>query len=180
MKEYVIWNETISNMLINKKTKLRNIEKILKFTVGLISGNTLYKSASTQWKANTSDYVLKYDNNINVEYTNISLTCLAKGDSMRIHNTSGIYDPIKYIWYGKGGTINWDRAGYNKDSVYAELNSYKIDMKKSIYSADSVKFTNKYFFDYKLVGTIDNKVVIAKILIVLLIQDLLHIMLDLR
>jgi len=62
------------------------------------------------------------------------------------------------MWYGENGKVNWERAGYSSDSVYAELKQYSIEMKSSDYQADSVVFYNYKFFDYPLVGKISEKI----------------------
>jgi hypothetical protein len=158
---YDLWEDALSSMLSEKKTKLRSVEKFLIFTQNLISGNILYKSASTEWKSSNDDYFIEFKNgNIKIKFNNLDLTCSAKGDSLTIYNTSGIYDPVSNSWIGKKGIVTWQRSGFHPDSVNAKLANYRINMKKSLYEADSVIFINKHFYNSSLLGNLEDKVMV--------------------
>ena len=160
---YNDWETAFIHIISKKKTRLRDIQRFLNFTLNLLNSNTLYKSSSTEWRSNNPNYVLQFiDENIFIKFENLTLTCYAKGDSIKINNTTGLYDPINFIWKGNTGKIYWERAGLSKDSVYADLKKYTINMSKSLYEADSVEFYNKLFFDYPLIGKFEDKVKIIK------------------
>lgn len=158
---YDHWENSLNNIINADKSKLRDIEKFLQFTETLIADNILYKSASTIWKSNNDNYELEFiEGEIKISFKSLDLTCIAKGDSIKIYNTSGIYDPIDKIWLGENGLVSWERSGFTNDSVSAKLFEYKINMKKSLYEADSVEFINKYFYDKPLYGKLEDKVTI--------------------
>jgi hypothetical protein len=86
------------------------------------------------------------------------LSCYANEDSTYIYNTKGIYYPTLSKWVGSGGKVLWKRAGFDENTVYAELDKYVINVKNSKYTADSVKFFYKDFFDKPLLGKLDEKI----------------------
>ena len=50
-----------------------------------------------------------------------------------VFQTTGKYNIINTSWTGNGGKIYWDSQGFSKDSVYAELGPYEIDLRKTIH-----------------------------------------------
>jgi len=78
-------------------------------------------------------------------------------DSSYILRTSGKYYPLKQRWKGQGGKIFWNRVGLDTAVVFANLRKYKIDLKTSIWRADSVDFYDRRTFDFALSGRIRDK-----------------------
>lgn len=118
----------------------------------------LFKSASVAWKPTSDNIRFVLNGGIYIDVPATDLVCYAKRDSMVIYSTQGTYDPIARKWHGKGGLVTWERAGFARDSVFANLASYTIDMSGSDYTADSVTFTNREFFNYPLSGRLEDKV----------------------
>ncbi|GAH73819.1 unnamed protein product, partial [marine sediment metagenome] len=65
---------------------------------------------------------------------------------------------IENTWKGEGGIVTWERGGYNPSEVFAVLQDYEIELKKSEYFAEDVTFTNKIYFDEPLKGVLHDKV----------------------
>jgi 5S rRNA maturation endonuclease (ribonuclease M5) len=86
------------------------------------------------------------------------LVCYANDDSLVIFNTRGTFYPLTFQWIGKGGKVDWQRAGLESSQVYANVKNYKIQMKFAKVEADSVEFFNKKFFTFSLVGKFSDKV----------------------
>ncbi|MFH2142786.1 MAG: hypothetical protein ABIJ97_10205 [Bacteroidota bacterium] len=161
-ESYSNWNKGLNTLLKEKKTTLRSIELYIGVAKELWTDNTIFKSATTQWKVLTRNhkYIIDGDNaKILVEKTN--LICYAKRDSIIINETSGLFDPITSNWKGINGKVTWERAGYNENEVFAILSKYKIDMKKSEYQADSVVFVNTEYFNEPLMGNLIDKVTVS-------------------
>ena len=60
----------------------------------------------------------------------------------------------------KSGVVDWQKAGFSKGEVYAELSKYKIKMRTPGFSADSVRFyNNEIFEDRSILGTLEDKLI---------------------
>ncbi|MDD5571165.1 MAG: hypothetical protein PHD97_08415 [Bacteroidales bacterium] len=131
----------------------------IQMTNTLLTENAIYKSNFTKWVVSKSNYTFEFDTIPKLVFPSmIDLKCVSKDDSTAIYNTTGIYYPTENLWKGKGGKIYWDRSGFSKDSVYAELKNYKIGMQSIKYDADSVNFYMKMFFNQPLFGQVTDKV----------------------
>ena len=86
------------------------------------------------------------------------LICFSKRDSSIIEGTSGYYYPLRSLWVGQQGLMTWERAGFSKDSVFAWINNYSINLTRPEFIADSAEFTNKKYLNQKLVGRFSEKI----------------------
>ena len=150
------WQEILVK-LINGKSKKQFTDYLIACNV-LFSENLLYKSAANSWAANNSNYAFGFDSLPNITFDALTLTCYSKGDSSIIYNTKGIYYPTTAKWYGEGGKVTWERAGYSSDTVYAELDHYAISLKSPKYFIKDVVFYDLHYFDQPLTGTLEEKV----------------------
>ncbi len=149
------WHNSIDQMAAGNKKRFTDY---LKVCSNLFAENIIYKSSSTVWQADKPNFTFKFENRSPlVEFENIKLTCLSKGDSGVIYETSGIFDPLKNIWQGEGGRVTWARAALDEKATYAELSKYKIGLKSAGYSADSVTFYTPYF-QKAIMGELSDKV----------------------
>ncbi len=128
---------------------------------GLFLRNTLYSSNATRWVSSSSNYTFEFDSIPKIIFGDITLKDYAKGDSSLIFNTKGVYYPTNELFYGKGGKVNWKRAGIGEDTVYAMLNDYIIKIKGDEFFADTVTFYNKAYFNKPLIGRYTDKIMAA-------------------
>jgi len=144
----------------NLKFTNRNIDNIFKTIILVVDSNSFYESKALKWKFNSNKYNIERNtkNKISFVFDKTDLICYAKRDSLQITNTSGKFYPEKVKWQGKGGKVNWERANFSPDSVFADLDNYSINMKLSQYNADSVNFTNKIYLSRKLLGKFEDKI----------------------
>ncbi|MBI2967921.1 MAG: hypothetical protein HYY40_08925 [Bacteroidetes bacterium] len=138
--------------------KGKKITAFLETCRSLFDEGLLYKSSSVQWKSSNRNYQFRYDSIPKITYGSLDLKCYSKKDSAIIYRTSGSYDPIEKVWYGRGGTVNWQRAGIGEDVVKAELRKYSVKMTTFQYQADSVTFYHKTYFNRPLMGKLTEKV----------------------
>ncbi|MCB0805286.1 MAG: hypothetical protein KDC05_05765 [Bacteroidales bacterium] len=157
IESYEAWNKSVDE-LVNDKRSSQPIKKFLETSYRLLYGNILYESRATAWKSSTYEFVFEYDSVPKVVFDDLDLTCTAYSDSSVIFNTKGIYYPIDNYWIGEKGKVDWRRAGYASDKVYAELGSYTISLSFSRFSADSVKFYHKDYWEKPLLGSLEEKV----------------------
>ncbi len=140
------------------KKKNREAALFLAFTSGFFNGNVLYESKSTKWYLPNDTYELKMDSIPVVKVLgNIDIIGEARGDRSVIYQTSGTFYPTKRIWRGKGGIVNWSRAGLDTTVVFAKLKNYTIDCTKSDFSADSVQFFHTKLFKTALIGKLEDR-----------------------
>jgi hypothetical protein len=149
--------QNILIQLINGESK-KNYTAYLKSCNNLFFENLLYKSASNSWAANNSNYTFGYDSLPTIEFEALTLTCYSKGDSSVIKNTKGIYYPTEAKWFGEGGKINWERAGFSSDSVFANIDSYSFSLKSPKFEIPNVTFYNYYYLDEPMIGLLSEKV----------------------
>ena len=60
-----------------------------------------------------------------IECNDGMLVCLSKGDSTRVMNVSGTYNPLTGRFYGRNGALNWERTT-NSETFDVELGAFEI------------------------------------------------------
>ncbi len=134
----------------------------IQFTKGLLNENAIAKTATTTWKSDNDLYYFQFDSVPKIIFPALNLSCVGKGDTAFIYSTKGVFRPLSSQWLGDGGRIDWSRADFDKSDVYAELKKYSISMRYSKYNADSVAFYFKKYFNHKLSGKIEDRVLTNK------------------
>jgi hypothetical protein len=127
-------------------------------SINLFGENLIYKSQTARWKLRHPEYHMKFDTVPVITFKPDMLVCYANDDSLVIFNTRGVFYPLTFQWIGKGGKVDWQRAGLDPQQVFANLGNYQIQMKFSKVEADSVEFFNKKFFSFSLIGKFSDKV----------------------
>ena len=94
---------------------------------------------------------------VEATYRNVNLICKQANDSVVIFGTSGRYDPVACRWYGEGGEVHWLRSGFSPDTVNATLAKYRIDTRRSEYTADTVQFVNRLYLSVPVLGRLSDK-----------------------
>ncbi len=160
-KKVINWMKSVDLVL---KTQKNSIFKEYIFnSLTFFQKQFIFSNKLIKWEAD-GDWKLEVDTSIRIIFTNTNLTCYTKNDSSNVYNTSGIYYAIEREWHGKGGRIDWQRAGYDPDQVYANLNKFyiKLKMKISSFNADSVEFFDYRYFDTPISGYLEEKVLAAR------------------
>ncbi|MCW3085398.1 MAG: hypothetical protein JWP12_2764 [Bacteroidetes bacterium] len=158
---FLTWQECI-NKILNAKI-LKNYSDYLQMSENLFASNTFYKSAVVQYSSSNNKYIFEYDSVPKVIFPGMDLHCYNnQNDSGIVYNTRGVYYPYKGVFIGETGKVNWMRAGLDVNTVWAELKKYQITLKTSGFTADSVVFYNKNYFQKPLIGQLTEKVVSEK------------------
>ena len=124
----------------------------------LFTDKTLFTNNAVVWKTTTDLYELSFDSIPKITFPKADLRAYSKRDSAIIHQTEGIYYPTLDRFDGKGGMVDWTRAGFDGKKVYAELDSYSLDISKPGYTAENVTFYNPDFLDGAQTGTLTEKI----------------------
>ncbi len=152
---FLAWVTMLEKLLGAKERK--QLPDFLKMSSGLFSQGIIFNNEAIKWRCRSKSYQFTFDKQPKVIFESLDLICYARGDSSIIYNTSGTYSPVSSSWEGKGGKVNWFRAGLNPNENYAEIKSYKITMKTPGFDADSVLFYTPYF-KKPLAGELSEKV----------------------
>ena len=153
--------------VVNKVIKKRSTKKLMnffEFTDILMKENKLYSSKSSTWMVNENEYYFSIQNDepVVIFSKNLDLSCVNSKGSVRIEDTKGVYYPLLNKWIGGSGIINWENHGFSKDSVFAQMSNYKINTKKSQWTADSSIFYNKQLFEKPIIGQLTHKIAYGK------------------
>ena len=157
--EFNNWSWVVQEIL-NKSTTSRQM-KFFIFSQDLFQDNSLMRKRSVIWKTSSSAYTFSIDSIPKLIFNQpITLMCLARGDTLQVKHTEGVFYPFNGKWSGKNGIVDWKKAGFSTSEVYAELSKYIIRMPSTSFTADSVRFYNFMLFDDKaILGQLEVKLI---------------------
>lgn len=142
---------------INKLSR-KGFTSYLEVCRGLFSDYVLYESRAVKWVAKYDAYKIEFDSLPKIVFGKLDLKAYSKRDSSIIYGTEGVYYPTITKWVGKGGKIDWVRAGFDPNKTYADIGDYEIDVTKSQYSIDSVTFYHPDYLDRPHIGILTEKI----------------------
>lgn len=151
------WKASTEKLI--QKSSAKKLSDFLEASNDLFSSNKLFQSNSVEWFTGDNNYVFEFDSLPKIVFAKTNLFCAVKADTAAITGTSGVFYPTEKKWVGRGGRVDWKRAGIDDKLVFAELKKYSAVLSKSGYTADSATFTNKIYFQAPLMGTIEEKAV---------------------
>ncbi|HPW66007.1 MAG TPA: hypothetical protein PLS84_02865 [Salinivirgaceae bacterium] len=155
-KNYLVFNRLLIEYCNNRETTQTKISAFIADVRDLIDMGFLFDNPQTRWiTSNTNfQFTINEENNMTVVFPRTTLTCYAQDDSIKIFETAGTYDLNNRKFYGSGGKVTWERAGFPSDSVYATFKNYSFETSRSLLLVDTVLFYNYYYFDKPLHGSI--------------------------
>jgi hypothetical protein len=143
------WQMALDNVTKEKSTK--KLLSLLNFSFGFINQRILGgKDDSYYWYFEEGDFAFEFTDQPYVKLNNGNLSCRyinvgAERMDIVLKGTTGILNINDKEWIGKGGIITWEKAGLNKDSTFAQVNNFELDITNDNFSADSVQLTTPYF-----------------------------------
>jgi hypothetical protein len=158
MNSYQAWKTGLHHIADNDQMQINDLQRYMMSSYRLLRRNTISQTESTTWKTDRSDYSFEFSDSVYVVFDNIILTCLSIRDSLKIYNASGIYNPLTITWHGNSGIVTWERSGFGRDEVYAELSDYLIDMRFPHFEAETVSFHNTNYLDFTMTGRLEDRV----------------------
>ncbi len=141
----------------NKRISSTQVNTLLEKLFFLNKYNYIYKSPAVTWKTNGKYTIDNDEKNISVKFDKTDLICRAHKDSFTIHNTKGSVNLLEGLWQGNEGKVTWEYAGLHKDSVFATISNYKIQLKKKGFVVENSKFINKRLMSKELAGIFEMK-----------------------
>ena len=154
--EFDAWMQGMDKLV--QSGRKQNVVAFIATCANLFKDNTMFSSASTQWRSRSSKFTFEFDSIPKIVFPKSDLVCIAKGDSAVILGTTGTYLPTMELWRGTGGKVTWERAGLKPTATFAEWEKpYEIKMKSAGFEVDSVQFNDPYF-ERTLFGKVTDKV----------------------
>jgi hypothetical protein len=151
------WQQSLDKVILLSS---KNFATYMIASNSMFARNSLYESASTRWFSDNNDYSFEFDSLPKIVFPTTNLFCASRGDTSQISATKGVFYPTLKLFYGQGGTVNWQRAGFDPATVRAQLSRYTIDITGSDYKADSVSLTHRSYFQKPLIGTFMDKLIV--------------------
>ncbi len=136
----------------------KSMSEFLEYTRKLFESSMLYETRSRAWYFRNASFSFGYDSLLFLDFPELDLICSTGKDSTVIEQTSGKFYLSKENFIGRNGRVNWSRAGFNEDEVYAEVRTFEVDVKTLSFTSDSAVLYNKVYFDFPIQGVLTEKV----------------------
>lgn len=150
------WLLSMDYYINRKKTAYLNI--YLQTSKRFFDTHYISDISNKNWKVSNGLMTIGEDNHApTFIFKSVDVTGFTDVDSSYILRTSGVYYPMKDRWKGYGGRVFWTRLGVDTNIIFAQILDYKIDLKSTIWRADSVTFYDRRKFDYPLLGRFRDK-----------------------
>jgi len=153
------WLKGVSDIAFSQKFTNDNIDKYFKSSSSMIKENVLFESGSVKWKVKNNTLKFLHDTAIYVSVSDATLTCYSQKDSTEIYNVTGVYYPETQQFRGTRGVVTWEKAGYSRKDVFAELTDYYISMTKSSFTVDSARLTHNIYFKEPVLGSLEDRAI---------------------
>lgn len=155
--DFANWLDGLSELVFNPRFTNDKVNFFLKSTASILRDNVLSESPSARWKVKNYDLKFVHDTSFYIDIRNATLTCYSQKDSTEIYDVTGTFFPESQFFIGTKGTITWEKAGYPRYDVYAELSDYAINTTRSSFSADSAKLFHSRYFKEPVLGTLSDQ-----------------------
>ena len=149
------WNVALNKLLEENR---RYFIQFIESCNDIFLRDAIYVSRNVQWLRSSNKFEFDYDSLPKVVFSEkMTISCIARDDTSKIHGTAGVYYPTTGYWYGYGGKVFWTRAKKDTSMTNAILGSYRIEVKSSEYEADSVIYKNEKYLDYSIIGKLKER-----------------------
>ncbi|MDQ1332662.1 MAG: hypothetical protein QG576_697, partial [Bacteroidota bacterium] len=153
------WLSGLSEITFNPRFTNETIGKYIRNISSILKNNILGESSSVRWKVKNTRLQFVHDTVFSVIIRNATLTCYSQKDSTEIYNASGIYYPDIQLFRGTEGRVTWEKAGYAKEDVFAEISNYIINPVKNSFSVDSARLTHYVYFKTPVYGILNDQAI---------------------
>ena len=153
------WLKGLSEIAFSQVFTNEYIDKFFRNSSLMVKENVLFASGSVRWKVKNNTLSFLHDTAIYVSVSGATLTSFMQKDSTEIYNVTGKYYPENQLFIGTKGIVTWEKAGYSRADVFAELGDFSINMTKSGFSADSARLTHKTYFKEPVQGLLTDQAI---------------------
>ncbi len=148
---FVRWHPVAEKVVLGtEQGKTKNIGPFLRFSADFLESQSLKKGegGGVTWKLEGGSWQLLYDETskqVQLQCENTNLTGIRKKDAVTIYQTSGVYLPFEERWKGSSGKVSWEAVGLDS-TVYALLNAYEVEVKKTLFNCDTALLYYPLYF----------------------------------
>ncbi len=151
------WLDGLNDLLLIPQYPNTNLATYIQNTGLLIKENLLINTSSVKWKVKNGDLRFDRDTAFRVDLNNATLTCYSQKDSTEIYNVTGSYYPSVRLLRGKKGTVTWEKVGFPRQDVFAELSDYTINVTRNNFTCDSARLTYSGYFKKPEYGSLTDQ-----------------------
>ena len=156
-KSILSWHAYATKLLDEKKST--PFSKFLDFTIDLLENERFHRKNTLSWYQRNSHYSFFLDTNFLVIFQKGDLVCATKRDSSVIVDTKGSYNYELQRWDGQSGKLEWSRFGKEKGKeLYADVDTYSIDVNLPTYTIDSAVLHYNRFFSNPVLGRVTERI----------------------
>ncbi len=153
------WLRGLSEIVFDPRISVESINRYIKDTELMLTVNVLSESTTIRWKVKDVPLQFRHDTVFKAILTNATLTCYYQKDSTEIYNVYGSYYPEKQEFQGTKGIITWEKAGYPREDVFAEIRDFVISTSKDNFTVDSALLHHKTYFKKPIYGLLYDKAI---------------------
>jgi len=153
------WLRGLSEIVFNPRISIESINQYIRDTELMLTVNVLTESSTIKWKVKNFPLKFNHDTVFKAIINNATLTCYSQKDSTEIYNVSGTYYPEIQEFHGTKGIITWEKAGYRKEDVFAEISHFVINTAKDNFRIDSARLSHKTYFKKPVSGSLYDKAI---------------------
>lgn len=154
------WLKGLSEIVFDPRISVDKINRYIRDTELMLTVNVLSESTTIRWKVKTNPLQFRHDTVFKAIVENATLTCYYQKDSTEIYNVYGSYFPEIQEFHGKRGIITWEKAGYSREEVYAEISDFVISTAKDNFTIDSARLHHKTYFKEPIYGSLFDKAIV--------------------
>ena len=152
-----MWLSSVGKLSMDESLSNDILDRYFRNTVSFLVDNVIYESGPSRWKIKGNDISVDFDTAFTLKVEDVTLAAFSGRDSTEIYDVSGIYFPENNLFIGTSGIVTWEKAGYSRDSVYAEISDYSINTTRTTFSVDSAKLYHKTYFKEPVLGTLTDQ-----------------------
>ncbi len=159
---FMKWHNVLREVLTTSERRKKAFKSFVDFSNDYFSNNALKSSkGGVNWLVRSAkDDIEIVDGVVRINFEKLDLLAARKSDTITIAHTAGYFLPDEKIWHGRGGRVTWERLGL-ESNVFVELDSYYVEVKKSIYTANNAKMHYPLFFgNQQIIGKFSDKLVV--------------------
>ncbi len=159
---FMKWHTVLREILTTSERRKKAFKSFVDFSNDYFGDNALKSSkGGVNWLVRSGkDDIRITDGVVRINFEELDLLAARKSDTIMIAHTSGYFLPNEQIWHGVGGRVTWERLGL-ESNVFVELDTYDIEVKKSIYNAKNARMHYPLFFgNQQILGKFSDKLVV--------------------
>ncbi len=159
--DFLSWHLVLKGILDDiQNRKLKPFKDFVAFSSDFFQYDKIkFSKSGVSWTARADKFNMVYeDKRPAITYEKLDLVGSRKSDTIVIRETSGKYYPVDLRWIGQGGKVSWER--FDDKEIYAVLDTYKLDVKKALYTVSNSKlFHPQLFPNGAVTGRFSDKII---------------------